>query len=127
MKLVNGKFSPICPRNRNNALYCHQHLLQRTYAMRTTASSQHSPWKYRSIRSHEPLTSVAFSSELITLVTGSTDPASYWSRGGTTATGSLMEHVALVARRYWTAGVRQAMGLDEGLSTRQHMSILMIL
>jgi hypothetical protein len=79
------------------------------------------------VRSHEPLSPVAFGSELIALVTGSTDPASYWSRGGTTATGPFMEHVALVARRYWTAGVRQTMGLDEGLSVRQYMSILMVL
>jgi hypothetical protein len=50
-------------------------------------------------RSYKPLSSVAFGSKLITLVTGSTDPASYWSRGGTTATGSFMEQVALVARR----------------------------
>jgi hypothetical protein len=78
-------------------------------------------------RSHKPLSSVAFGPELITLVTGSTDSASYWSRGGTTATGSFMEQVALVARRYWPAGVRQAMGLDERFPIRQHMSILMVL
>lgn len=101
-----------------------QSLRERTYAMCAAALGQY--LKTCLAREYEPLASVAFSSELIALVARPTDSAAYWARGATTATGSLVEHIALVARRYWATGVRQPV-LDDRLAIRQHMSVLMIL
>lgn len=102
-----------------------QSLRERTYAMCAAALGQY--LKTCLAREYEPLASVAFSSELIALVARTTDSAAYWARGATTATGSLVEHIALVARRYWATGVRQTVGLDDGLAVWQHMAVLVIL
>jgi hypothetical protein len=71
---------------------------------------------------------IALCPQLITLITRSADPPSYWSCSGSTSSCAFVQHGITLAARSCskrTVGVRQAVRLDEALARRQDMAILM--